>query len=123
MLILADYEGLSVAVGSFFGMVIMAPGFLMGLGGTFAGSRRPPWCRTALGLGIACVLLGLLGIAFALGACWEDWNHVNLRGEHFWPPAIFWLAAVATLWAGAWAMWLGITGRGKRSVHAATDVN
>jgi hypothetical protein len=114
VLILADYEGLSAGYGQLFGMFAMAPGLLLGIGGIVAGTLRKPWRNTAMALGSVGFLLGFAGLAFGLFGCWEERNHVNYRGEHFWPSPVFVLSAIVTLGVTAWTVWIGKSARSNR---------
>ena len=111
MLILADYEGLNAGFGLLFGLIIMAPAFLLGVGGMIAGSANPPWRLLARWLGAFALVLGVLAIGCTLFAYWEERNHVNHRGEHFLPPPYFWVASLATIGASGTALYLGFKRR------------
>ncbi len=111
MLLLADYEGLNAGFGLLFGLIIMAPALLLGVGGIAAGSMGRPRRTLARCLGAIALVPGVLAIGCTLSAYWEERNHVNYRGEHFLPPPFFWLASAATIGASATALYLGFRRR------------
>lgn len=97
MPILADYEGLGVAVGLALCTAIMLIAFLFAIGGIVAASVNPPWRNLARGLAFIGILLTVLALAAALGAYWEERNHVNAHGEHFRPSPLLWISTAFVL--------------------------
>ena len=96
MLLLADYEGLNAGFALLFGLIIMAPAFLLGVGGVVAGSMAAATHARSL-VGHIAFVLSVLAIGCTLSGYWEERNHVNPRGEHFLPPPYFYIASLATI--------------------------
>jgi hypothetical protein len=111
MPLLADYEGLNAAFGLIFGLIVMAPAFLLGVGGAVAGSMTPPRRNLAVWLGALGLLLGIAATGLALSGFWEDRHDLDAHGNHFYPPPYLYLAVVATLGASAYAMFQGMKRR------------
>ena len=108
MSLLADYEGLGIAIAQGLWLLLTIPAALVALGGIVAVAWRRPRRTLAIWLGtVACVVEGAAIAMVCLAFAEEQALHAAYA-ERFRPGPLFWGLSATTVAGGLLAVYLGI---------------
>ena len=107
MALLADYEGLGVAITQGLWMLLTILASVLAAGGIVAGALKRPRRTLARWLGGSAFLIELGGVLIVCLAFADEQSRLGDYAERFRPGWFFWLVAAFTLAAAISAIYLG----------------
>lgn len=113
MVLLADYEGLGVAIAQMFWMILTLPAAALAIVGLVLAKLHDPWRKTAIGLGIAGGLLAALGTVSVWLAFQDERARLGSFAERFRPSPAVWIATGMVLLVAAAAVAISLLRRSK----------
>jgi hypothetical protein len=113
MAILADYEGLGVAIAELVWMLVTIPAALLAVGGIVAAAVTKPRRALACWLGAIACLVEIGGVVIVCLAFADEQSRHPRFAEQFRPGVVVWIVSALTIAVGLAAVLLGLSRRGQ----------